>query len=161
MRHPMPQESPTNAVSCPQAERRSSRVIGERIIRAPSSCLLWFPFLTLTSLAACGSIPMDAPPASCPADEAQLYARNVHGAITRNWVLPRFDVEIVCTVLIRQNLDGAIEGFEFADCNDDATLRRSVGAAVRRSSPLPLPANMACFDHDVRLIFQYNPATRE
>ena len=150
---------PINVTSCRPAGRCPSKGAGRRKCRTPFSRLICIPFAALTALSACGSNPMGAQPASCSAVEGQLYARGVHGTITRNW-LPPVDVEIACTVLIRQRTDGTIDGVEIADCNDDSAVRRSVSAAVHESSPLPLPANMACFDRDIRLVFQYNPANR-
>lgn len=139
--------------------RGPSPEAGKRRYRTSLSYLICPPFAALMALSACGSNPTDTQSASCSAVESQLYAREVHAAITRNW-LPLVDFAVACNVLIRQNVDGAIDGMEIADCNDDAVVRRSVSAAVRKSSPLPLPANAACFERNIRLVFEYNPATR-
>ena len=150
---------PNDAASCRTVGSRASRGAGKRKRPRSSSRRICVTFAALIALSACGSNPMDAQPASCSAIEGQLYAREVHGTITRNW-LPPVDVEIACTVLIRQGADGIIQDFRFADCNDDAGIQRSVSAAVQKSSPLPLPANAVCFERDIRLVFEYNPANR-
>ena len=150
---------PINTVLCRPAGRGSSQGADERAGRRSLTRLISMPFAVLVGISACGSNPMDAQPASCSAVEGQLYARGVHAAITRNW-LPPTDLAVACTVDIRQGVDGAILDFRFADCNDDAAIRRSVSAAVQKSSPLPLPANAVCFERDIRLIFEYNPVNR-
>ena len=88
---------------------------------------------------------------TCSPDEQSAYMTAVRQALLLAWVLPRDDESVSCTVLIAQNFRGEVLNAGVEDCPDDAELRKSVEDAAYDASPLPVPANRACFEPKLRL----------
>lgn len=90
-------------------------------------------------------------------DEERLFAANNSPAmaayqfaiaqkIRRNWSVPASaGADTVCVVNVRQLASGEIVGVNIVRCNGDEAVKRSVEAAIRRSSPLPRPSDPDLF----------------
>lgn len=80
-----------------------------------------------------------------PAMDAYVFA--ISQKIGRNWSAPASaDAETLCSVRVTQIPGGDITGVNILSCNGDEAVRRSVEAAIRRSSPLPVPSDPALFE---------------
>jgi len=82
-----------------------------------------------------------------------LYA--IQQGIQRNWIRPpsaRAGLE--CVVTVMQLPGGEVVGVTIGKCNGDATVQRSIEAAVFKASPLPEPENPALFDRNLRITFK-------
>lgn len=100
------------------------------------------------------------------ADEERLAAAADSGALAeyvglirqkveRNWVPPasaRPGLE--CEVIVNQLPGGQVGDVRLGRCNGDDAVRRSIEAAVRKSDPLPLPADPALFERNLRFTFK-------
>lgn len=83
--------------------------------------------------------------ANSPAMDAYVFA--IGQKIRRNWAAPASaGPETRCTVRVRQQPGGEVVGVNILSCNGDDAVKRSVEAAIRRSSPLPEPENRDLFD---------------
>lgn len=85
----------------------------------------------------------------------EQYVLSIHNHIYRNWSPPasaRFGSE--CAVSVQQVPGGEVVGVTILSCDGDDALRRSVEAAVRRSSPLPPPPDPSVFERNLRLILK-------
>jgi colicin import membrane protein len=81
---------------------------------------------------------------SSPAMDAYKFA--IAQKIRRNWSVPAsVDEDTLCTVRVRQIAGGVIVDFTILNCNGDEAVERSVEAAVRKSSPLPVPSDPDLF----------------
>ncbi|HNP65012.1 MAG TPA: cell envelope integrity protein TolA [Woeseiaceae bacterium] len=81
---------------------------------------------------------------SSPAMAAYQFA--ISQKIRRNWAVPASaGADTVCIVNVRQIAGGEIVGVSIVSCNGDEAVRRSVEAAIYRSSPLPTPPNPDLF----------------
>jgi len=81
---------------------------------------------------------------SSPAMAAYQFA--IAQKIRRNWSVPASaSADTVCIVSVRQVPGGEIVGVTILSCNGDDAVKRSIEAAVRRSSPLPEPSNPDLF----------------
>jgi colicin import membrane protein len=58
-------------------------------------------------------------------------------------------------VRVRQTPGGEVLDARVLSCNGDAAVERSIEAAVRRASPLPVPENSLLFDSTI--IFEFRP----
>jgi colicin import membrane protein len=73
-----------------------------------------------------------------PAMDAYKFA--IAQKIRRSWSVPASAAEdTLCTVRVRQIAGGEIVGVTILSCNGDEAVKRSIEAAVHRSSPLPEP----------------------
>ncbi|MCJ7592928.1 MAG: TonB C-terminal domain-containing protein [Woeseiaceae bacterium] len=82
---------------------------------------------------------------SSPAMAAYKFA--IAQKIRRNWSVPASaSADTVCTVSVRQIPSGEITGVDILSCNGDDAVKRSVEAAIRRSSPLPEPSDPKLFN---------------
>ena len=99
------------------------------------------------------------------AEEAAVAARNspemaayvaaIQSKIQRNWIRPATAPDnLVCSVSVRQLPSGEVLSAQVISCNGNDAVVRSVEAAVRKASPLPLPANPLLFSRDMRLNFR-------
>lgn len=81
------------------------------------------------------------------------YRFAIAQSIRRNWSVPASaGPETRCSVRVTQLPGGEIVGVNILSCNsDDAALKRSVEAAIHRSSPLPEPSDPDLFDRNLRL----------
>jgi len=84
--------------------------------------------------------------------EMAAYQFAIAQKIRRNWAVPASaDPETKCSVRVTQLPGGEVVGVNIISCNGDDAVRRSVEAAVRRSSPLPEPTNPDLFDRNLTL----------
>ena len=103
--------------------------------------------------------------AEIDAEEALTAARNSHEQdayvyaiqqkVIRSWARPasaRPGLE--CVVRVRQVPGGEVVGVNVVSCNGDEAVVRSIEAAVRKASPLPIPANPILFERDLRFVFK-------
>jgi colicin import membrane protein len=102
--------------------------------------------------------------AAVQAEEAQ-YAAQQSGELARYQAIltqrvQRFWVEppsandgVDCYVSVSLLPSGDVIDARIQKCNGDQAVQRSIEAAVRRASPLPLPDNPALFDRNLRIRF--------
>jgi len=81
-----------------------------------------------------------------------VYTAQIRQKIERNWSAPASaGAELKCSVRVRQVRGGEVVGVTILSCNGDDAVRRSVEAAVYRSSPLPEPSDPNLFDRNILL----------
>lgn len=79
-----------------------------------------------------------------PAMAAYVFA--IANKIQRNWSVPASATpDTICVVNVRQLAGGEVVGVNIVSCNGDDAVKRSVEAAIRRSSPLPEPSDPDLF----------------
>ncbi|MDX1481275.1 MAG: hypothetical protein R3315_06355 [Woeseiaceae bacterium] len=100
--------------------------------------------------AAAADEPADEP-AACSAAEQADYRYRLRQAIVVTWTPPRRASDIRCTVVIVQNFRGEVLDAGAVDCGTDLPVEKSVEDAAYQASPLPLPANRACLEPEIRL----------
>ena len=84
--------------------------------------------------------------------EMAVYQFAIAQRIRRNWAVPASaGPETKCSVRVTQLPGGEVVGVDIISCNGDAAVLRSVEAAIRRSSPLPKPADPDLFDRNLTL----------
>lgn len=84
--------------------------------------------------------------------EMAAYQFAIAQKIRRNWAVPASaGPETRCSVRVTQLPGGEVVGVNIISCNGDDVVRRSVEAAIRRSSPLPEPSNPDLFDRNLTL----------
>lgn len=82
------------------------------------------------------------------------YITLIRSRIQQNWIRPpSARVGIECEVQVVQIPSGEVVSVQVTRCNGDDAVVRSIEAAVRRSSPLPLPPNPALFQRNLNLTF--------
>ena len=82
----------------------------------------------------------------------QAYKFAISQKIRRNWSVPASaGIETRCTVRVTQLPGGDIVGVIIQTCNGDDAVKRSVEAAIHRSSPLPEPSDPDLFDRNLTL----------
>lgn len=78
--------------------------------------------------------------------EMQVYQTAIAQKVRRNWVRPATAPDnLECFVSIRQLPNGEVVSVRVKSCNGDDVVVRSIEAAVRKASPLPLPSNAVLF----------------
>lgn len=88
-------------------------------------------------------------------DEMARYMLALQQKVVRNWAPPasaRAGLE--CVVRVRQLQTGDVTSVNVVSCNGDEAVVRSIEAAVRKASPLPVPANPILFEPDLRFVFK-------
>ena len=89
------------------------------------------------------------------ANAKTAYIFAIQQDIKRNWVRPaNAEVGLDCVIRVKQTPGGVVTDVNIESCNGDATIRRSIEAAVRKASPLPAPRDPSVFDRDIRLTFR-------
>ncbi len=85
--------------------------------------------------------------------EMAAYEFAIRQKIRRNWSVPASaKADTRCTVRVRQLRNGDVVGVTIVSCeNADDAVRRSVVAAIERSSPLPEPSNPDLFDSNLTI----------
>lgn len=92
--------------------------------------------------------------AAMAASAEAAYVHRIKQAISKNWVVPASAEEgLDCVVKIRQTPGGVVQSVDFGRCNGDATVKRSIQAAVQLASPLPAPRDPSVFDRNLELVF--------
>ncbi|NND48014.1 MAG: cell envelope integrity protein TolA [Woeseiaceae bacterium] len=87
-------------------------------------------------------------------DSGQLavYQAMIQQRIYRNWKVPASaQDDLSCSVRVRQARGGHVLGVSFVRCNGDEAVKRSIEAAILRSSPLPDPPEPNLFDPNILL----------
>ena len=103
--------------------------------------------------------------AAMAAEEARTAARNsddmaaylfaLQQKVVRNWSPPPSAQNgLDCEVLVRQTPTGEVLDARVLNCNGDSAVERSIEAAVRRASPLPVPQNSLLFEPSIRFVFR-------
>ena len=83
------------------------------------------------------------------------YLGLIEDRVTRNWVRPASAVAgIECVVHVNQIPGGDVVNVRVGSCNGDASVVRSIIAAVEKSSPLPPPTDPSLFDRNLRFTFK-------
>ena len=92
------------------------------------------------------------PPQALDQDELAAYQFAIAQKIRRSWAVPASaGPETRCSVRVTQRPGGEVVGVNILTCNGDESVRRSVEAAIRRSSPLPEPAHPDLFHSELML----------
>ena len=92
--------------------------------------------------------------AASQSGEMSQYIALIQQKVERNWVRPASaQAGLECEVAVMQIPGGDVINVKTVRCNGDDTVRRSIEDAVRRSSPLPLPANSLLFDRNLTFFF--------
>jgi len=85
-----------------------------------------------------------------PAMDAYVFA--IRQKIQRNWNAPAsMRDDLVCVVSVRQVPGGDVIAVKILSCNGDEAVRRSIEAAVHRSSPFPDPSDPDLFRGNLEL----------
>ncbi len=95
------------------------------------------------------SVPAEPQQSACTDIEREAYLHEISQAVTAAWKVPIRHRSISCRVLLKQNFRGEVLDVGIARCGKDPVVRKSVVDAAYRASPVPLPANDACFDRDI------------
>ncbi len=83
------------------------------------------------------------------------YVALIAQKVERNWVRPpSAKAGLECELSVTQIPGGQVTGVRIGNCPADDAVRRSIEAAVLRASPLPMPANQALFDRNLRFVFK-------
>lgn len=83
------------------------------------------------------------------------YVGLIRQKVERNWIRPPgAKPGLECELQVTQIPGGQVTGVRIGNCPADEAIRRSIEAAVMRASPLPMPANQALFDRNLRFVFK-------
>jgi colicin import membrane protein len=89
------------------------------------------------------------------AGKLDQYLDMIVQRINRNWLRPPSVTEgLECVVKVRQIPGGEVVDVQIGKCNGGAAAKRSIEAAVYRSSPLPEPTDPSLFDGDLQITFR-------
>jgi colicin import membrane protein len=92
--------------------------------------------------------------AASQSGEMSQYIALIQNTVERNWVRPASaQAGLECEVAVKQIPGGQVIDVQTVRCNGDDTVRKSIEDAVRRSSPLPVPANPLLFDRNLTFFF--------
>jgi len=84
--------------------------------------------------------------------ELAVYMALIRQKVERNWSAPASaGAELKCSVRVRQVPGGEVTGVTILSCNGNDAVKRSVEAAIFRSSPLPEPSDPSLFDRNILL----------
>jgi colicin import membrane protein len=90
--------------------------------------------------------------AAVDAGALAVYMEQIRQKIYRNWSVPASaQDDLDCAVRVRQAPGGDVIGVTILTCNGDDAVRRSIEAAIQRSSPLPEPSDPNLFDRNILL----------
>lgn len=83
------------------------------------------------------------------------YVREIQQRVERNWNRPPgAGVGLSCQVTVRQLPSGDVIDVRIGACNGDATVVRSIEAAVLKASPLPTPPDPSLFERNLIFVFE-------
>lgn len=83
------------------------------------------------------------------------YLAWIRNSVERNWARPvGAKAGIECVVHVTQRPGGYVVSARIGRCNGDASVQRSIIAAVEKSSPLPQPPDPSLFDRNLRFTFK-------
>ena len=90
--------------------------------------------------------------AAVDSGELAVYMALIRQKVERNWSAPASaDAELKCSVRVQQVPGGEVIGVKILTCNGDDAVKRSVEAAIYRSSPFPEPSDPNLFDRNILL----------
>lgn len=90
--------------------------------------------------------------AAVDAGALAIYVAQIRQKVERNWSAPASaGAELRCAVRVRQVPGGEVVGVTILNCNGDDAVKRSVEAAIYKSSPLPEPSDPNLFDRNILL----------
>jgi len=90
--------------------------------------------------------------AAVDAGALAIYVARIKQKVERNWAAPASaGAELKCSVRVRQAPGGVVVGVTILECNGDDAVKRSVEAAIIKSSPLPEPSDPNLFDRNILL----------
>ncbi len=90
--------------------------------------------------------------AAVDAGALAIYVAQIKQKVERNWAAPASaGAELKCSVRVRQVPGGEVIGVTILNCNGDDAVKRSVEAAIYKSSPLPEPSDPNLFDRNILL----------
>ena len=93
--------------------------------------------------------------------EIEKYISLIHQDVTSSWILPaNFKPGSKCTVRVKLIPGGDVADVKVSKCSGDTLFDRSVDAAVRRASPLPVPKDPYVFDKMRDIEFIFNPKSK-
>tara|TARA_R110002096_G_scaffold161007_7_gene327450 strand:- start:14761 stop:15594 length:834 start_codon:yes stop_codon:yes gene_type:complete len=82
--------------------------------------------------------------------ELAVYINMIRQKVQRNWNQPASTRDdLLCVVRVRQTPGGIVSGVNILSCNGDDAVKRSIEAAIQKSSPLPEPSNPNLFDRTI------------
>lgn len=84
----------------------------------------------------------------------QQYVAEIRNKVERNWRRETGSSGSHCRVLIHQIPGGEVIDVRLNECDGDVAFQRSVEAAVRKASPLPLPSDPEVFEREIEFIFK-------
>ena len=85
--------------------------------------------------------------AAVDSGELSVYVSMISQKVQRNLSLPASAPEdLLCTVRVRQARSGDVLAVTIQACNGDEAVKRSIEAAIYKSSPLPNPPQANLFD---------------
>lgn len=88
-------------------------------------------------------------------EEMAAYVYAIGQKVRRNWARPGTAPDnLECVVAVQQLPNGEVVSVQVRRCNADDVVVRSIEAAVRRASPLPLPSNPLLFDRNLEFRFR-------
>jgi len=88
--------------------------------------------------------------------EIDKFIGLIHQDVTSSWILPaNFKAGSKCNVRVKLIPGGEVADVKLSKCSGGVLFERSVSAAVRRASPLPVPKDLYIFDkmRDINFIF--------
>lgn len=89
--------------------------------------------------------------AAVDSGQQAVYIAMISQKVQRNLSLPASAPDdLLCTVRVRQARGGDVLGVTFLGCNGDEAVKRSIEAAIFKSSPLPDPPEPNLFDPNLR-----------
>ena len=93
--------------------------------------------------------------------EIEKYISLIHQDVTSSWILTaNFKPGSKCTVRVKLIPGGEVADVKVSKCSGDTLFDRSVDAAVRRASPLPVPKDPYVFDKMRDIEFIFNPKSK-
>jgi len=93
--------------------------------------------------------------------EIEKYISLIHQDVTSSWILPaNFKPGSKGTVRVKLIPGGEVADVKVSKCSGDTLFDRSVDAAVRRASPLPVPKDPYVFDKMRDIEFIFNPKSK-
>lgn len=89
------------------------------------------------------------------ADARQRYMFRIKQRIMSRWAVPASATPgVECVANIIQAPGGEVISFRLGRCNGDDAVRRSIEAAIKNASPLPMPDDPRVFEREVRITFR-------
>ncbi|HEX9802599.1 MAG TPA: cell envelope integrity protein TolA [Gammaproteobacteria bacterium] len=84
----------------------------------------------------------------------QQYVADIRNKVERSWRRETGSRGSHCRVLIHQIPSGEVIDVRLNECDGDVAFQRSVEAAVRKASPLPLPSDPEVFEREIEFVFE-------